>query len=163
MNALQKKVEAIYTSLDSQLVERSEILRGFIVAVLARKHLFGIGPPGTAKSLVGEKFCKSITNANYFEWLMGKFTKPEDIFGPVRVTKLKEDKYERNTTHQLPEAHIAFLSTPIALEHRIDRTVDEMVVYPLRLVERSLVGEAKPLRNRAALLILDGHPDLDAV
>jgi MoxR-like ATPase len=109
MNAQQKKVRAIFESLDSQLVERNEVLRGFIVAVLARKHLFAIGPPGTAKSLVGEKFCKSVTNANYFEWLMGKFTKPEDIFGPVRVTKLKEDKYERNTTHQLPEAHIAFL------------------------------------------------------
>jgi MoxR-like ATPase len=59
--------------------------------------------------MVGEKFCKSITDAHYFEWLMGKFTKPEDIFGPVRVSKLKEDKYERNTTHQLPEAHIVFL------------------------------------------------------
>ncbi len=106
---LQKKFSKVQEAISSSLVEREEVVKGCLIAVLAKKHLFMVGPPGTAKSLGTEKVCRAITGANYFEWLMDMHTKPEDLFGPPMLSKLKQDRYERNTEGKLPRAHIAFL------------------------------------------------------
>ena len=68
-----------------------------------------IGPPGTAKSMLADELCRRIDGARYFQWLLTKFTTPEELFGAVSLSALEADDYRRVTTHKLPEAHIAFL------------------------------------------------------
>ena len=68
-----------------------------------------IGPPGTAKSMLADELCRRIEGANYFQWLLTKFSTPEEIFGAVSLSGLEHDDYRRVTSHKLPEAHIAFL------------------------------------------------------
>jgi MoxR-like ATPase len=68
-----------------------------------------IGPPGTAKSMLADELCRRIEGANYFQWLLTRFTTPEEIFGAVSLKALEQDDYRRVTTRKLPDAHIAFL------------------------------------------------------
>ncbi|HYA34731.1 MAG TPA: AAA family ATPase, partial [Candidatus Binataceae bacterium] len=65
--------------------------------------------PGTAKSMLADELCRRIEGANYFQWLLTKFSTPEEIFGAVSLKGLEEDDYRRVTAYKLPEAHIAFL------------------------------------------------------
>lgn len=101
-------LQAIRDQLKASLQERSALVDGMIVALLAKEPLFVLGPPGTAKSLVCTALCNAI-KGNYFSHLMTKFTVPEELFGPWSLKGLQEDRYKRITTGKLPECHIAFL------------------------------------------------------
>jgi MoxR-like ATPase len=59
--------------------------------------------------MLAEELCQRVEGADYFQWLLTKFTTPEEIFGAVSLKALEQDDYRRVTTHKLPEAHIAFL------------------------------------------------------
>ena len=59
--------------------------------------------------MLADELCRRIEGANYFQWLLTKFSTPEEIFGAVSLKGLEEDDYRRVTLHKLPEAHIAFL------------------------------------------------------
>jgi len=100
---------AAVSALDDQFVERTEVLHGAMVAVLAQKHHFQIGPKGVTKSLLVEKVCETFADSAYFEHLVNKFTKPEDLFGPIRLSGLKKDVYRRNIDGMFPSVHFAFL------------------------------------------------------
>lgn len=90
-------------------LERAELIDGALTALLSANHVLVIGPPGTAKSMLADELCRRIEGANYFQWLLTKFSTPEEIFGAVSLKGLEEDDYRRVTTHKLPEAHVAFL------------------------------------------------------
>jgi MoxR-like ATPase len=90
-------------------LERIDLIDGALVAMLSANHVLIIGPPGTAKSMLADELCGRVEGANYFQWLLTKFSTPEEIFGAVSLKGLEEDDYRRVTTHKLPEAHIAFL------------------------------------------------------
>ncbi len=94
--------------LKERFVERDEIVDGLLIALLARQHVLLIGPPGSAKSMLARELCLRI-GGEFFEWLLTKFTTPEEIFGPLDLASLEEGRYERLTHHKLPEAEIAFL------------------------------------------------------
>ena len=68
-----------------------------------------LGVPGTAKSLITDTICASITDAQYFQWLLTRFSTPEELFGPVSLKSLENDDYRRIVDGKLPEAHIAFI------------------------------------------------------
>ena len=59
--------------------------------------------------MLADELCRRIEGANYFQWLLTKFSTPEEIFGAVSLKGLEQDDYRRVTLHKLPEAHIAFL------------------------------------------------------
>lgn len=90
-------------------LERSEVIDGALAALLAGHHVLLIGPPGTAKSMLADEICRRCSGASYFQWLLTKFTTPEELFGAVSLRALENDDYRRVTSHKLPEAHIAFL------------------------------------------------------
>src|SRR5277367_5315016 len=103
------KLSSIREELNHLFLERGELIDGALCALLSANHVLIIGPPGTAKSMLAEELCQRIEGADYFQWLLTKFTTPEEIFGAVSLKALEQDDYRRVTTHKLPEAHIAFL------------------------------------------------------
>lgn len=105
----QEKVGQLRSELNAALVERQDEVDGLLVALLAREHLLLLGPPGTAKTLMVELASTAIEGAEYFYWLMSRFSVPEELFGSFSLKALKNDKHERVTDGKLPEASVAFL------------------------------------------------------
>jgi MoxR-like ATPase len=94
--------------LASRFPERREVIDGALCAVLAGEHVLLLGPPGTAKS----SLCRAIAQAfggTYFERLLTRFSTPEEIFGPISLKALEQDRYARVVTDKLPEAEWAFI------------------------------------------------------
>lgn len=99
----------IRDELNQTFLERTDLVDGALCALLSANHVLIIGPPGTAKSMLADELCRRIEGANYFQWLLTKFSTPEEIFGAVSLSGLEQDDYRRVTANKLPEAHIAFL------------------------------------------------------
>ncbi|MDI6824702.1 MAG: AAA family ATPase [Bacillota bacterium] len=94
--------------LRSRLFEREDAIRGCLLALLAREHVLVLGPPGTGKSDMVRELERTL-GLRRFEWLLTKFSVPEEIVGPVSVKAMQEDRYCRVTIGKLPEAEIAFI------------------------------------------------------
>jgi MoxR-like ATPase len=103
------RLRQIREEIGQTFLERSEVIEGALAAMLAGHHVLLIGPPGTAKSMLADEICRRCAGATYFQWLLTKFTTPEELFGAVSLRALENDDYRRVTAHKLPEAHIAFL------------------------------------------------------
>jgi MoxR-like ATPase len=108
------KLQVIERELTASLIERDEVIRASLVALLARQHLVVLGPPGTAKSALVTSLAERIGPQNgaglrSFAYLMTRFTTPEELFGPVSVAGLKRDEYRRITAGKLVEAELVFL------------------------------------------------------
>lgn len=99
--------EAISEATDG-LVDREHLAELLILAAVAQEHVLVVGPPGTAKSAVVRRVANSL-GGRYFEYLLGRFTEPSELFGPVNLNKLREGTVETDVTGMLPEAEIAFL------------------------------------------------------
>lgn len=104
-----QKIAEIKNYLTAMYVERADIIDGLLTAFVARQHVLLVGPPGTAKSAMVADLAKCVTDANYFQWLLTRFSTPEELFGPVSLKALEADTYKRNTHNKLPEAHIGFV------------------------------------------------------
>jgi MoxR-like ATPase len=100
---------SVRTELAQMFLERSELIDGALTALLSRQHVLIIGPPGTAKSMLADELCSRLAESTYFQWLLTKFTTPEEVFGAVSLRALEQDEYRRVTTFKLPQANIAFL------------------------------------------------------
>lgn len=109
MTTTLSKIQALRSSLQSAFCERDREIDSLLIAALAREHILLLGPPGTAKSELARAFAGAIQGATHFEWLLSKFSTPEELFGPVSLSALKADRFTRVTSGKLPEAHIAFL------------------------------------------------------
>ncbi|MDP2345624.1 MAG: AAA family ATPase [Deltaproteobacteria bacterium] len=90
------------------LVQRESLAELVVLCAVAREHLLVVGPPGTAKSEAVRRIVRRL-GGQYFEYLIGRFTEPSEIFGPVNLRKLREGTVETETAGMLPEADIAFL------------------------------------------------------
>lgn len=101
------KLQEIRNALSVKFVERDEVINGLLVALLAREHLFMLGVPGTGKSALSRALCGAI-GGKYWEKVYSKTTAPEELYGPLRLSALKEDKYIRNTENTILDAIIAF-------------------------------------------------------
>lgn len=90
------------------LVDREALVELVVLSAVAREHMLVIGPPGTAKSEAVRRIARRL-RGRYFEYLLGRFTEPSEIFGPIDLRKLKEGLVETEIKGMLPEAEIAFL------------------------------------------------------
>lgn len=106
---MREKLEKISSFLCQGLVERDVPARLSLLAALSGEHILFIGPPGTAKSELSRKLHHVFNQAQYFERLLTRFSVPEELFGPLSIKALEQDRYQRLTTNYLPEASIAFI------------------------------------------------------
>lgn len=105
----RQRLEQLRQELRHAFLEREHIIDGFLSALLSRQHILLLGPPGTAKSALAQELCKAFDGAEYFSWLLTRFSTPEELFGPISLSGLQQDRFERKVEGKLPEAHITFL------------------------------------------------------
>lgn len=110
---MRQKIQSLLSHLNHGLVERDAVLKTALLAVLAGENVVLVGPPGTGKSLLARRIAQGLGEGSqglrYFEYLLTKFSTPEELFGPLSITALKNDQFHRNTDGYLPSVELAFL------------------------------------------------------
>jgi len=107
--APRERIAALLAELEAGLVERRGVVRLALLTALAGEHTLLVGPPGTAKSQLARRLHRAFAEGRYFERLLTRYTVPEELFGPLSIRALEEDRYERHTAGFLPQATIAFV------------------------------------------------------
>jgi MoxR-like ATPase len=94
--------------LKQRFVDRDEVIDLIALAAVAGEHLFLYGPPGTAKSALIRQFAMAV-KSRYFEYMLTRFSEPNEIFGPIDIVRLREGTVATVITGMLPEAEFVFL------------------------------------------------------
>jgi MoxR-like ATPase len=94
--------------LKRRFVGRDEIVDMIALALTSGEHLFLHGPPGTAKSALIRQFAMAV-RGTYFEYLLTRFSEPNEVFGPIDLARLREGTVATVTTRMLPEGEFVFL------------------------------------------------------
>lgn len=108
MQAIER-LKNVLNHVKSTFVGKDEVIDLLGIALVARENAFLLGPPGTAKSAIVRQLSNCIENGKNFEYLLTRFTEPNEIFGPFDIRKLKDGDLITNTEGMLPEASMVFL------------------------------------------------------
>ena len=148
----------VLTPMKAAFVGKDEVIDLLGVSLVAGENLFILGPPGTAKSALVQDLCRRL-EGRMFDYLLTRFTEPNELFGPFDIRKLREGELVTNTEGMLPEASVAFLdellnansailnSLLMVLNERIFRRGRETRRLPLLMV----VGASNRLPEDDAL------------
>ncbi|WP_294234478.1 AAA family ATPase [uncultured Chryseobacterium sp.] len=104
-----EKLNKVLTFVKDTFVGKNDVVDLLGICLLARENAFLYGPPGTAKSAIVRTLAKTVKDGKNFEYLLTRFTEPNEIFGPFDIRKLKEGELLTNTEGMMPEASMVFL------------------------------------------------------
>ena len=142
-------------------VGKDEIIDLLGIALVGSENLFLLGPPGTAKSAVAQELGRRL-DCRVFDYLLTRFTEPNELFGPFDIRRLREGDLVTNTQGMLPEAEFVFLdellnansailnSLLMVLNERVFRRGRETVAVPALM----FVGASNHLPEEESLRAL---------
>src|SRR3954470_5424445 len=161
LNIGQRLTEEVLQPMKQAFVGKDEVIDLLGVCLVGGENLFILGPPGTAKSALVHNLGARLEGET-FDYLLTRFTEPNEIFGPFDIRKLREGELLTNTEGMLPEASLVFLdellnansailnSLLVALNERIFRRGKETRRIPLLMA----VGASNRLPEDEALSAL---------
>ena len=107
---MKERFELLLREMNRGIYEKETEISLSLLAALAGESIILLGPPGVAKSMLARQLKTAFRDAQSFEYLMSRFSTPDEIFGPVSIQKLKtSDTYERAVEGYLPTADVVFL------------------------------------------------------
>jgi len=159
------KFHTIEHEMNEFFIERQTTTRGLLLALVAKQNVVFIGPPGTGKSLMVRNLSSRIitdSEEDYFEWLMTKFTKPEEILGPMNIKKLVEGQVEFIPDYKLPRAKIVYLDEIFkcnsSLLNCLLSAINEKIIFsgnkPRKIPLEMLVGTSNEIPTDESLKAL---------
>jgi len=125
----RRRVVALADRLGEAFVEKGKAVEAMCWATATRLPMLLLGPWGTGKSALVRAFARGLgllgdrppplaeatadgepSPRRYFEYLVTRFTTPEELLGPVDVDALlRRSRHFRQTRGLLPQAEVAFL------------------------------------------------------
>lgn len=144
---MKERIKRLLQEMGKGIYEKDTELAMSLLAAVAGESLILLGPPGVAKSMVARRVKAAFYKGKSFEYLMSRFSTPDEIFGPVSISKLKDsDKYERSTEGYLPTADVVFLdeiwkagpaiqnTLLTVMNEKLFRNGDQEIRVPLKLL-----------------------------
>lgn len=144
---VNERIQEIYSQISEGIYDKEIEIKLALLATLAGESILLLGPPGVAKSMVARQIKAAFKDARSFDYLMSRFSTPDEVFGPVSISHLKEsDTYERNVDGYLPTADVVFLdeiwkagpaiqnSLLTVINEKLFRNGDKEMRLPLKLL-----------------------------
>src|SRR5689334_482198 len=139
---LVDKVNAVLQHIKSTFVGKDDIIDLMGICLAGRENLFLLGPPGTAKSALVRELAR-LLHGKTFEYLLTRFTEPNELFGPFDIRRLRDGDLVTNTEGMLPEASLVFLDELLNANSAILNSL--LMVLNERVFRRGRETRALPL------------------
>lgn len=110
MHAVAQQLQTLRDELNAAYFEREDVIEAMILAILAKEHIFVLGPPGTGKSELTTTLVQAITNARYFECAMSKTRSADAVLGPIDILEFRNNGHMfRKRKGFITEVEFAFI------------------------------------------------------
>lgn len=77
---IKKQIHQLIAYMSNGVWEKDKLFALALLCSVAGESLFLLGPPGTGKSLVARRLKYVLRDCRSFEYLMSRFSTPDEIF-----------------------------------------------------------------------------------
>src|SRR3954447_2529665 len=154
----KRLLDEVLEPMKREFIGKDEIIDLLGICLIGGENLFILGPPGTAKSALIHNLAARLEGRT-FDYLLTRFTEPNELFGPFDIRKLREGELETNTEGMLPEASLVFLDELLNANSAILNSL--LVALNERLFRRG--KETRPLKALMFVGASNHLPEDDAL